>query len=88
MLGMSGRRVGVAGRYHCSSPPSCRSYNTGPQHWSPMKEAVAEEEEAEDHRKVDFNFNLKCFKVLLYSAASMQYSIKLLPCSTVAASMQ
>ena len=53
-----------------------------------MKEAVAEEEEAEDHRKVDFNFNLKCFKVLLYSAASMQYSIKLLPCSTVAASMQ
>ena len=59
-----------------------------PQHWSPTKEAVAEEEEAEDHRKVDFNFNLKCFKVLLYSAASMQYSIKLLSCSTVAASMQ
>ena len=88
MLGMSGRRVGVAGSCHSSSATSCRSPNTGPQHWSPTKEAVAEEDEAADHRRVYFNFNLQCFKVLLYSAASMQYSIKLLPCSTVAASMQ
>ena len=49
------------GRYRKLSlqfPNKLQVPNIGPQHWSPTKEAVAEEDEAADHRRVYFNFNL------------------------------